>query len=303
MNNLIIPEKGTLQFSIRKTAWLYLMLIPCVYIDYSLISLHIALIGLALTFITVCLGHSIGLHRGVIHKSYSTSTGVLNVLMYIFVFTGLGGPLSWLKLHYYRDYWQNQKYCPEYFAYDHPLWKDYFWNLHLSFKPKEIYHFNIPDNDLSNRWYVWLEKTWWAHHLLFAVLLFVVFDLNTMLFLICFRSSLVILGHWYIGYASHKFGYSHYKINGAKESAFNDVLLGFLSFGEGYHNNHHAHPTSAKFGVKWYEFDLGWQVIKVLKALKIIWNVKNHTVDNTLKKSAIKRQKTVIKFPIVNVKK
>ena len=42
--------------------------------------------------------------------------------------------------------------------------------------------------------------------------------------------------------------------------------LGMLIGGEELHNNHHAYPASAKFSLKWYEFDLGWMYIRVLEA-------------------------------------
>ena len=109
---------------------------------------------------------------------------------------------------------------------------------------------------------------------------------------------MTILGHWYIGYASHKYGYSHFEIEHSKESGYNDLLLGLISFGEGFHNNHHAHPSSAKFGLKWYEFDLGWQAVKLMRALKIITNVKSHEKGKTIKKSALRRPNTLCKFPI-----
>lgn len=298
MEKLIYPEKGKLQFSIRKVIWLYFMIIPCLFIDFSQLTLKVFVIGSLLTFITVCLGHSIGLHRGVIHKTYKTSNWLKNVLVYLFVLTGLGGPISWLKLHYYRDYWQNRKECPKYFAYEHSLLKDFWWNLHLSFQSDELEKYGIPKADLQNKWFKWLEKTWYLHNIVFAMVIYLIFDFNTMLLLVFFRSSITILGHWYIGYASHKYGYSHFKIHGAKESAFNDVLLGLISFGEGYHNNHHAHPTSANFGVKWYEFDLGWQMIKLMKKLRFIRAVKHHQANNTFKESAEKRSKILCKFPL-----
>lgn len=47
-----------------------------------------------------------------------------------------------------------------------------------------------------------------------------------------------------------------------------------VSFGEGWHNNHHAHPTSAKHGLVWYEFDFNWMQIKILEKLGLIWKIK-----------------------------
>ena len=47
-----------------------------------------------------------------------------------------------------------------------------------------------------------------------------------------------------------------------------------MSFGEGWHNNHHAHPQSARHGLAWYEVDFNWYVISALKAVGLIWDVK-----------------------------
>ncbi len=47
-----------------------------------------------------------------------------------------------------------------------------------------------------------------------------------------------------------------------------------LAFGEGWHNNHHAHPQSARHGLAWYEVDFNWYAIKTFNALGLIWDVK-----------------------------
>jgi stearoyl-CoA desaturase (delta-9 desaturase) len=47
-----------------------------------------------------------------------------------------------------------------------------------------------------------------------------------------------------------------------------------LTFGEGWHNNHHAHPVSARHGLAWYEFDPTWIELKLLSALGIVWDVR-----------------------------
>lgn len=260
MKNLIYPAKGSLTFSWQKTAWFYFMLIPIYFIDFSSISIKIILSASLMTFITVGLGHSVGLHRGVIHKAYKTSSLLRNSLVYLFVLTGLGSPLTWLKLHYYRDYWQNRKNCPPYFAYQHSITRDFWWYLHLIYKTDNNNHYNIPKSDITNSWFVWLHKTWYIHNLALFVVIYFLSDFNTTLFLMNFRIFLIILGHWYIGYAAHKYGYARFEIDKAKESGYNDIFLGLLSFGEGFHNNHHGHPTSARFSHAWYEIDISWYV-------------------------------------------
>lgn len=296
--NIVPDEIGRVSLSKPKILWLYTMITPCFFIDFNTITVKIMLVGLILTILTVCLGHSIGLHRGVIHKSYKTSKLVRNVLLYLFTLTGLGGPLSWLKLHYYRDYWQNRKDCPKYFSYEHSLRKDFWWNLHLAFYPKSLNNYGIPQEDLEDNWLKWLEKTWYIHNLVLAFGIFIFFGLNTMLVLVFLRISITILAHWYIGYASHKYGYAHFEIEEAKESGFNDALLGFISFGEGFHNNHHAYPRSANFSSKWYEIDLGWYVILGLKKLNLIYQVKNFKEGKSSNKKVKKYKQLLLKFPL-----
>ncbi len=124
------------------------------------------------------------------------------------------------------------------------------------------------------------------HNLALIALVWSLTDLNTALCLMCLRIALIIIGHWYIGYASHKYGYSRFKIRKANESGYNDPLVGLLSFGEGFHNNHHGHPTSAKFSMAWYEIDLSWYVIYVLEKIGLIYNVKKPKDKKTLKPTA-----------------
>lgn len=50
--------------------------------------------------------------------------------------------------------------------------------------------------------------------------------------------------------------------------------MALLTFGEGWHNNHHAHPQSARHGLAWYELDVNWYGIKTLQWLGLIWDVK-----------------------------
>ena len=50
--------------------------------------------------------------------------------------------------------------------------------------------------------------------------------------------------------------------------------MAWLAWGEGWHNNHHAFPYSAAFGLRWFEFDPGYLFIRLLAMLGLAWNVK-----------------------------
>lgn len=292
MKNLVPKSVGRVSFSVQKTLWLYLVIIPIFWLNFEAISSKLLIINFILTILTVCIGHSIGLHRGLIHKTYTSSATFQNILLTLFVYTGLGSAKDWLKMHYFRDVWQNRKDCPKYFQYKHNLLTDYFWNLHLSFTPKELHFYKIPEEDLVNKWIVFLHKTWAFQNIALFLIVYVLTDINTTLFLINFRIGVTIIGHWFIGYVSHKYGYANYEIEDADESAFNNLILGYLSFGEGFHNNHHAFPKSAKLGLKWYEFDLGWYFIVLFQKLKLI-----HNVSSNRKKEQAHRIVTKWNFP------
>ena len=59
-----------------------------------------------------------------------------------------------------------------------------------------------------------------------------------------------------------------------RDDSTNNWWVALLSFGEGWHNNHHAHPVSARHGLAWYELDVNWIGISLLKALGLAWDVK-----------------------------
>nr|WP_216690571.1 fatty acid desaturase [Hymenobacter siberiensis] len=88
------------------------------------------------------------------------------------------------------------------------------------------------------------------------------------------RVSVSMLGHWFVGFMTHKYGYARYAIDDATEHGYNSWVLDALSFGEGFHNNHHAHPSSAKMSAEWYELDLGRYLVAGLRATGLIWDVQ-----------------------------
>jgi fatty-acid desaturase len=70
----------------------------------------------------------------------------------------------------------------------------------------------------------------------------------------------------------HIIGTRPFKTPG-QDTSMNNALVSFLIFGEGWHNNHHAHPRSARQGLRWYQWDPAWYVISLLKLLGLARNV------------------------------
>ncbi len=264
-------DVGVVRFDFGKSVWLWAMLLLGLAFGLPALSWKWTVTSGGLTLLTLCLGHSVGLHRGVIHRAYETSPLVRGVLTELFVLTGLGGPQSWARLHAVRDYWQNQPSAPPYFAYRHSMVRDAWWNLHLRFEPRDTRaEARLPGDVLGVGWLGFLEHTWPLHTLALALGLFAIGGADAVAVCIALRVAVGILGHWAVGYVVHRWGEHRYVIEGAAESGTNVWLLGVLSFGEGFHNNHHAHPSSPRMGERWFEFDLGWYALKGLEALGLV---------------------------------
>ena len=76
---------------------------------------------------------------------------------------------------------------------------------------------------------------------------------------------------WSINSFCHLWGRRPFR---SQDHSRNNVLLGLLGLGEGWHNNHHAFPTSAKLGLKWWQMDAGYWVIRALALFRLAWNVR-----------------------------
>ena len=75
---------------------------------------------------------------------------------------------------------------------------------------------------------------------------------------------------WLVNSATHSWGSRRFV---TKDLSTNSWWVAILTFGEGWHNNHHAHPVSAQHGMRWYEIDMNWYGIWTLKKLGLARNV------------------------------
>jgi len=79
---------------------------------------------------------------------------------------------------------------------------------------------------------------------------------------ICLRVVVGLHSTWLVNSVTHMWGSRRFATH---DDSRNNWWVALITSGEGWHNNHHAHPTSARHGLVWYEFDLSWIPIKILK--------------------------------------
>jgi fatty-acid desaturase len=83
-----------------------------------------------------------------------------------------------------------------------------------------------------------------------------------------------VFGHWVIGFLAHNHGQMHRVVDGAAVQGRNVRWTSLLTMGEGWHNNHHAFPGSAKLGLNAGEWDPGWWVLSGLSRVGLVWNLR-----------------------------
>ena len=91
---------------------------------------------------------------------------------------------------------------------------------------------------------------------------------------ICGRITISILGHWLVGYFAHNQGERDWHLEGSAVQGYNVKHLGLITFGECWHNNHHAFPNSAKLGLKSNQSDPGWHILCIMRSIGLAWNLQ-----------------------------
>jgi stearoyl-CoA desaturase (delta-9 desaturase) len=94
----------------------------------------------------------------------------------------------------------------------------------------------------------------------------------------------VIVWHitWSVNSVTHLWGYRNYETD---DSSRNNLIVGFLSNGEGWHNNHHATPRAVRYGHRWWELDVTWLTIRLLATLGLAWKIITPSPSLAIKES------------------
>ena len=115
-----------------------------------------------------------------------------------------------------------------------------------------------------------------------GILLFAIGGFSMVLWGVFFKTVIGWHSTWLVNSATHLWGTRRFE---TRDDSRNNGLIAAITFGEGWHNNHHAYPRSAKHGLAWYEFDVNWVQIWLLEKIGLIKNVyaytsKEETSDN-----------------------
>ena len=228
------------------------------------------LVFLVLTYLTLLLGHSVGMHRKLIHRSFDCPKWLERTLVYLGVLVGMAGPIGILRIHDIRDWAQREPKCHDFFSHRRSIWLDAFWQLNCRFEFERPPSFLVEPEVRRDPFYRWLERTWMLQQVPLAFVLFWFGGWAWVVWGICVRVTVSVSGHWVVTYLTHNPGPSPWFVRDAGVQASNLNGYGLLTMGECWHNNHHAFPESARIGLSRNELDPGWLVIASLRRLGLV---------------------------------
>ena len=271
------PAAGAVSWRPVKSLWISAMtIVSLAYGPFFFTPAAFALF-LTLSAITLCAGHSVGMHRRLIHNSFECPIWLEYALVYLGVLVGMAGPFGMIRQHDLRDWAQRQTACHDYLCHRRPFFEDAFWQLHCDIEMADGQIVEIEPRLANDPIYKWMERYWMLQQAPLALLLYATGGWSFVIWGICARVAVSVTGHWLVGYFAHNEGPMSWRVAGAGVQGRNVPIAALLSMGESWHNNHHAFPESARIGLFADQPDPGWWLICALEHVGLVWNI--HTPE------------------------
>jgi stearoyl-CoA desaturase (delta-9 desaturase) len=117
----------------------------------------------------------------------------------------------------------------------------------------------------------WFEKLYYVPLIVLGAVLLAVGGWPMLFWGVFLRVTFNLHATWLVNSATHLWGRRRFE---TKDDSRNSWWVALLTWGEGWHNNHHAHPSAAKHGLAWYEVDMNWWGIRALQLLGLAKDIK-----------------------------
>ncbi len=252
---------------------------------------HWADLGLLLgMYLLTALGITVGFHRLFVHRSFETYTWEKFIWAILGSMAVQGGLFQWVGMHRRHHQFSDtadDPHSPHHEGHGVLGALRGFWHAHIGW----FFEANPPDleryvADLKHsralRVANALMPLWVTLGLVVPAVLGGVITLSWggvwtgLIWGGLVRIFLVHQVTWSINSACHLWGFRTYK---SDDDSRNNLLFGILGMGEGWHNTHHAFPTSARHGLRWWQIDVSYWVIRTMALLGLAWNLKLPTAE------------------------
>ena len=240
----------------------------------------------ALHWLTCSIGICLGYHRYLAHKSFKLRAPGEFFVMFCAAISGQGSPVRWAavhRLHHHKSDLPGDPHTPL----DGTWWSHLLWlfpglNSGQTEALDDRYVPELQDRPIV----MFFERTYalwlWGFGLVLlgSGWLYGGWELGVSMVLwgMCVRLVISYHSTWFVNSATHLWGYRNYE---TRDDSRNLWWVAILSYGEGWHNNHHAYPSVAPSGHRWWELDMTWFAIRLLRACGLAYDVRDRISSST----------------------
>ena len=225
-------------------------------------------VALIMHWVTGGLGVTLGFHRLLSHRSLEVPKWLEYFLVFCGTLSAQGSVIDWVGLH--RMHHKYSDNSPDPHDSNKGFWWSHMgWMIHEVPLKKDIPKYTQDIN--SDPVYQFFSKYFILIQVAFGLFLYAIGGWSFVIWGVFVRLAVVFHCTWFVNSATHKFGYQTYESN---DQSRNCWWVALLTYGEGWHNNHHAYQYSARHGLRWWELDITWLTIRFLEILGLAKNVK-----------------------------
>ncbi|KAL8171733.1 hypothetical protein V2J09_023537 [Rumex salicifolius] len=228
-------------------------------------------VALGLYLATGLFGICLSYHRNLSHRSFKLPKWLEYLFAYCGVLALQGSPIDWVSTHRYHHQYCDSKKDPH-----SPL--EGFWFSHMNWLFDTTTNISKRCGEPSNvadlekqAFYRFIKTTYVLHPLALGALLYAFGGFPYVVWGMAVRTVWVYHITWLVNSACHVWGNQAWNTG---DLSRNNWWVALLSFGEGWHNNHHAFEYSARHGLQWWQIDATWYVIRLLQATGLAKDVK-----------------------------
>jgi len=221
-------------------------------------------VSLLLWWVAYGLGIGVGYHRLLTHRGFETPLWVERALALCGALALEGGPVFWVgthRLHHRNSDKEGDPHSPR----DGALWSHMGWILTGRALHADNQELLALCPDLRrDPFHLWLSRWHWLPSVALGALLFAAGGWSWLLWAGALRTVFGLHATWAVNSAGHLWGSRRYA---TRDTSRNNLWVALVSFGEGWHNNHHGDPRSAQHGRGWREIDINWLVLLAMQGI------------------------------------
>lgn len=234
------------------------------------------LVVCAILYFLAGFGITMGYHRLLTHRSFQTSRAVEYLLTVLGLVSNQGGPLQWVAVHRVHHQHSDDEGDPH--SPRHGLcWAHFLWWMPHDPTLDEPRHYQRYVTDLSKDP---VHRAFQRYHIVVPLMLAGLLyasgqlwggvGLSWVVWGMLVRTALLYHVTWLVNSATHLWGYRTYR---TRDHSTNLWWVALITLGEGWHNNHHAFPRSARHGLRWWEVDMTYGLIRLLSLVGLARHV------------------------------